>query len=118
MKLNTIFALLMLIAMAKGTWLAAAAQPVILGLGALLGALNMDDVFDAQPIILEFVNYFADESDKSGCEKPLDTTEYTDEEYEKVVFERMKVVEKELAEREAKETRTEEEVERDEEKEW
>ena len=53
MKLNTILALLMLIVMAKGAWLAAAAQPVILGLGALLGALNMD-VFDAQPIQWNF----------------------------------------------------------------
>ena len=53
MKLNTILALLMLIVMAKGAWLAAAAQPVILGLGALLGVLNMD-VFDAQPIQWNF----------------------------------------------------------------
>ena len=49
MKLNTVFALLMLIVLAKGAWLAAAAQPVILGLGAVMGVLNMD-VFDAQPI--------------------------------------------------------------------
>ena len=35
--------------MVKGAWLAAVTQPVLLGLGAVMGALNMD-VFDAQPM--------------------------------------------------------------------
>ena len=49
MQLNTLFALFTSVMMVKGAWFAAVAQPVILGLGAVLGALNMD-VFDAQPI--------------------------------------------------------------------
>ena len=49
MQLNTFFALFTLVMMVKGAWFAAVAQPVILGLGAVMGALNMD-VFDAQPI--------------------------------------------------------------------
>ena len=50
MQYNTIFVLTTLIVMVKGAWLAAVTQPVILGLGAVMGALYMD-VFDAQPII-------------------------------------------------------------------
>ena len=42
MKLTIIFALFTFIVMVKGAWWAAAAQPVILGLGAVLGALNLD----------------------------------------------------------------------------
>ena len=49
MLLNTVFALFSLVLMVNGAWWAAAAQPAILGLGAILGVLNMD-VFDAQPI--------------------------------------------------------------------
>ena len=42
MKLVIIYALLTLIVMVKGAWWATAAQPVMLGLGAVLGALNLD----------------------------------------------------------------------------
>ena len=49
MQLNTIIALLALVEIVKGAWLAAVTQPVLLGLGAIMGALNMD-VFDAQPM--------------------------------------------------------------------
>ena len=42
MKLTIIFALFTLTVMVKGAWWTAAAQPVILGLGAVLGALNLD----------------------------------------------------------------------------
>ena len=53
MLLNTIFVLFTLIVIVKSAWWAAAAQPAILGLGAILGVLNMD-VFDAQPIRWDF----------------------------------------------------------------
>ena len=49
MKLINIFALYFLILKVKGAWWAAAAQPVILTLGAVLGALNLD-ILDVQPI--------------------------------------------------------------------
>ena len=44
MKLKVIFALCTLSVMVKGTWWAAAVQPVILSLGAILGALDLDVV--------------------------------------------------------------------------
>ena len=53
MNLITIFALLSLAVTVKGAWWAAAAQPVILGLGAVMGVLNLD-IFDAQPIKWDF----------------------------------------------------------------
>ena len=49
MQLITVFVSLTLIVIVKGAWLAAVTQPVILGLGAVMGAFNMD-VFDAQPM--------------------------------------------------------------------
>ena len=42
MKVFSIFALLTLIVMVKGTWWTAVASPVILSLGAILGALDLD----------------------------------------------------------------------------
>ena len=49
MKLLTLIALFTLIVMVKGAWWAAATQPVLLGLGAVLGVLNLD-VSDIKPI--------------------------------------------------------------------
>ena len=49
MKFIIILAIFSLIVMVKGAWWAAAAQPVILGLGAVLGALNLD-ISDVKPI--------------------------------------------------------------------
>ena len=40
MKLTDIFALLTLIVIVKGAWWAAAVQPFILSLGAILGAID------------------------------------------------------------------------------
>ena len=54
MKLKSIFALFTLSVMVKGTWLAAVVQPVILSLGAVLGALDLD-VLDVQ-YLLPFIN--------------------------------------------------------------
>ena len=48
MKLISIFALFTLSSIVKGTWWAAAVQPVILSLGAVLTALDLD--LDVQPI--------------------------------------------------------------------
>ena len=42
MKLRSILALFTLIVMVKGAWLAAAVQPVILSLGAVLSAVDLD----------------------------------------------------------------------------
>ena len=54
MKLAVIFALLTLSVIVKGAWLAAAVQPVILTLGAVMATLDLD-VLDLQPI--EWKNY-------------------------------------------------------------
>ena len=56
MKLREIFVLFTLSAIVKGIWLAAVAQPVILGLGALLAALDLD-VLDLQTI--KWNNWFS-----------------------------------------------------------
>ena len=42
MKLSNIFILYTLIVIAKGAWLTAAIQPLILGFGAVFTALNLD----------------------------------------------------------------------------
>ena len=42
MKVFSIFALLTLIVVVKGAWWTAVAHPVILSLGAILGALDLD----------------------------------------------------------------------------
>ena len=52
MKLKSkivVFTVLTLIEIVKGAWWAAAAQPVILSLGAVLGVLNLD-IVDFEPI--------------------------------------------------------------------
>ena len=46
MKLFGVFVLSLLSVMVEGAWLAAAVQPVILSLGAVLGAIDLD-VLDA-----------------------------------------------------------------------
>ena len=46
MKVAIILALIQLSVIVKATWWAAAAQPVILGFGAILTALNLDEVID------------------------------------------------------------------------
>ena len=59
MKLSGIFALFSLSVLVKGTWWAAAVQPVILSLGAVLSAIDLDG-FDIQTIelrnLLPFIN--------------------------------------------------------------
>ena len=50
MKVASIFVSFSLIVIVKGAFWAAAVQPVILSLGALLGALDLD-VLDAEPVI-------------------------------------------------------------------
>ena len=55
MKLTIILALLLLSVIVKGAFWAAAIQPVILSLGAILGALDLD-VLDLQPIAQKIWN--------------------------------------------------------------
>ena len=50
MKIRGIFALFTLVVMVKGTWLAAVVQPVILSLGAVLSAMDLD-VLNTLPFI-------------------------------------------------------------------
>ena len=50
MKLRDIIALFTLCVMAKAAWLAAVVQPVILGFGAVLAAMDYD-VLDSLPFI-------------------------------------------------------------------
>ena len=61
MKLTSIFTLFTLIVIVKGAWWAAAVQPVILSLGAVLGTIDQD-VLDLQPIAQKNWNIF--KSDK------------------------------------------------------
>ena len=49
MKLKVIFALYTLSVIVKGMWWTAAVQPVILSLGAVFTAINLD-VLDIEPI--------------------------------------------------------------------
>ena len=57
MKLGGIFALFTLNVMVKGAWFIAAVQPVILSIGAILAAIDLD-VIDVQP--MKFRNLFSD----------------------------------------------------------
>ena len=50
MKIINILALLSLSVFVKGTWWAAAVQPVLIGFGAVLTAFNLDVVEDIQPL--------------------------------------------------------------------
>ena len=60
MKFVSIVAFLALIKMVKGAWWAAAVQPLILSLGAVLGTLDLDVLENAQPFdlrnFLPFIN--------------------------------------------------------------
>ena len=60
MKFVSIVAFLTLIKMVKGVWWAAAVQPLILSLGAVLGALDLDVLDNVQPFdlrnFLPFIN--------------------------------------------------------------
>ena len=60
-------------------WLAAAVQPVILSLGAIFAALDLDlqPMLDAQPI--EFRNFFIF-GNKENANKELEDIRLTDEE--------------------------------------
>ena len=53
MKLKDLFAFISLCVMVKGTWWAAAVRPVVLSLGAVLGAIDLD-VLDVQPVNIEW----------------------------------------------------------------
>ena len=63
MKLTVIFVIFTLIVIVEGAWWAAAVQPVMLGLGALLTTLNQD-VLDLE---LPFIN----KADIKEEEKPI-----------------------------------------------
>ena len=63
MKLVSFLALLALIVMVKGTWWAAAVQPVILSLGAVLAAINQD-VFDINSIEWKNLQIFKNEKEE------------------------------------------------------
>ena len=62
MKVSSIFVSFSLIVIVKGAWFAAALQPVILSLGAVLGAIDLD-VLDAEPISLSEMMPFISKSE-------------------------------------------------------
>ena len=68
MKLVSFLALLALIVMVKGTWWAAAVQPVILSLGAVLAAINQD-VFDINSIEWKNLQIFKNEKEEKKVKK-------------------------------------------------
>ena len=91
MKLKGVFALLSLSVMVKGTWWSAAVQPLILSLGAIMGAIDLD-VLDVQPMkfewkkLIPFINKNVnvepakedeDVNKKTSPENPMDD-EYSD----------------------------------------
>ena len=53
MKLKSLFAFLSLSVMVKGTWWAAAVRPVVLSLGAIMGAIDLD-VIDVKSMNIEW----------------------------------------------------------------
>ena len=57
MKLQFIFALFTLIFTVKGAWWTAAVQPVILSIGAVLSAIDLD-ILDVQPLEWTKLNIF------------------------------------------------------------
>ena len=71
MKLRDILTLFTLSVIAKGTWLAAVAQPVILGLGAVLAAFD-SDVLEVS--LLPFINK-QDKTETAPKEEEFKTTE-------------------------------------------
>ena len=74
MKLKLIFVFLTLTLVAKGFWLAAAVQPVLLSLGAVLTVLNQD-ALDIQPIEMKNWLPFAKKSKKYEETPPIVLTE-------------------------------------------
>ena len=71
MKLKGVFALLSLSVMVKGTWWSAAVQPIILSLGAIMGAIDLD------VLEIPFINKYATSEDedvnkKTSPENPMD----------------------------------------------
>ena len=70
MKLSDIFALLALSVIVKGAWWIPAVQPVILSIGAILTAFDLD-VLEVKPV--EWRNWQIFKSDKK--ETPTDTKE-------------------------------------------
>ena len=85
MKLSDIFALFTLSVMVKGAWWAAAVQPVILSLGAVLTAIDLDV---HQTLPTEWRNWQIFKSDKeettSDTKGEEEKTSATDEDYEPV----------------------------------
>ena len=68
MKLTLIFAILSLCVIVKGTWWAAAVQPVILSLGAVLTTINQD-VLDVASIQLKTWLPFINKSEETPKEQ-------------------------------------------------
>ena len=56
--------------MVRGAWWAAAAQPVILSIGAILAAIDLD-VLDIQPI--EWKNWLKFEKEKEDAQTTVET---------------------------------------------
>ena len=66
MKLSEIVVLFGVFVMAKGAWWAAAVQPVILSIGALFAALDLDiePIIDTKPFQLRKLLTFKNEKDR------------------------------------------------------
>ena len=72
MKVTILLALIQLSVLVKATWWAAAAQPVLLGFGAILTALNLNEVLDdVKPI--EIRNWLSLEDTEEKKEKKKST---------------------------------------------
>ena len=76
MKLQSIFVISTLILIVRGAWWAAAVQPLVLGFGAILTALNQD-VLDVESIELKGWLPFVNKLEESKDEE--EEIEYIDE---------------------------------------
>ena len=89
MKLSSIFVLITLIVVVKGNLLVAAARPAILGLGALMAALNKDELPDLDVHAFDWKKWipFGETIFGSGDEikEPFKAPEYKPEKKEEVL---------------------------------
>ena len=73
MKFATILATLTLIKMVNGAWWAAAVQPLILSLGAVLGTIDLDVLDNDKPFTFEWRNFLPFINKQEETTAPMST---------------------------------------------
>ena len=79
-SLEILFALFGISVMVNGAWWAAAVQPVMLSIGAVFAALNLDlePILDAKPIELRKLMIFKNEKENEKENKKHEPIDYSD----------------------------------------